>query len=192
MVGKTIKEVTTGGFHTCALDTSSKMYCWGLNSSGRLGGGLTSTLSNVPVAINMSGALAGKTIKQMSVEFSTSCVVASDNKVYCWGNNSKGQLGNGSTANSNVPVAVNMSGVLVGKTIKEVTTGGFHTCALDTSNKMYCWGLNSSGRLGGGLISTLSNVPVAVNMSGVLAGKTIKQMSTGYSSTCVIASDNRA
>jgi len=191
LAGKTIKQISAGENHTCVIASDDRAYCWGGNKNGQLGNGSTAN-SNVPVAVNMSGVLAGKTIKQMSVEFSTSCVVASDNKVYCWGNNSKGQLGNGSTANSNVPVAVNMSGVLAGKTIKEVTTGGFHTCALDTSNKMYCWGLNSSGRLGGGLTSTLSNVPVAVNMSGVLAGKTIKQMSTGYSSTCAIASDDRA
>ena len=191
LAGKTIKQISAGENHTCAIASDNRAYCWGSNKNGQLGNGSTAD-SNGPVAVNMSGALAGKTIKQMSVEFSTSCVVASDNRAYCWGSNKNGQLGNGSTADSRVPVAVNTSGVLVGKTIKEVTTGGFHTCALDTSSKMYCWGLNSSGRLGGGLTSILSNVPVAVNMSGALAGKTIKQMSTGYSSTCAIASDNRA
>ena len=191
LAGKTIKQISAGENHTCAIASDNRAYCWGSNKNGQLGNGSTAD-SRVPVAVNTSGVLVGKTIKQMSVEFSTSCVVASDNRAYCWGSNKNGQLGNGSTADSRVPVAVNTSGVLVGKTIKEVTTGGFHTCALDTSSKMYCWGLNSSGRLGGGLTSILSNVPVAVNMSGALAGKTIKQMSTGYSSTCAIASDNRA
>ena len=189
--GKTIKQISAGENHTCAIASDNRAYCWGSNKNGQLGNGSTAN-SNVPVAVNTSGVLVGKTIKQISVEFSTSCVVASDNRAYCWGSNKNGQLGNGSTADSRVPVAVNTYGVLVGKTIKEVATGGFHTCALDTSSKMYCWGLNSSGRLGGGLTSILSNVPVAVNMSGALAGKTIKQMSTGYSSTCAIASDNRA
>ena len=191
LAGKTIKQISAGENHTCAIASDNRAYCWGSNKNGQLGNGSTAD-SNVPVAVNMSGALAGKTIKQMSVEFSTSCVVASDNRAYCWGSNKNGQLGNGSTADSRVPVAVNTSGVLVGKTIKEVTTGGFHTCALDTSSKMYCWGLNSSGRLGGGLTSILSNVPVAVNMSGALAGKTIKQMSVEFSTSCVVASDNRA
>ena len=191
LAGKTIKQISAGENHTCAIASDNRAYCWGSNKNGQLGNGSTAD-SNVPVAVNMSGALAGKTIKQMSVEFSTSCVVASDNRAYCWGSNKNGQLGNGSTADSRVPVAVNTSGVLVGKTIKEVTTGGFHTCALDTSSKMYCWGLNSSGRLGGGLTSIMSNVPVAVNMSGALAGKTIKQMSVEFSTSCVVASDNRA
>ena len=191
LAGKTIKQISAGENHTCAIASDNRAYCWGSNKNGQLGNGSTAD-SRVPVAVNMSGALAGKTIKQMSTGYSSTCAIASDNRAYCWGSNKNGQLGNGSTADSRVPVAVNTSGVLVGKTIKEVTTGGFHTCALDTSSKMYCWGLNSSGRLGGGLTSILSNVPVAVNMSGALAGKTIKQMSTGYSSTCAIASDNRA
>ena len=190
LAGKTIKQISAGENHTCAIASDNRAYCWGSNKNGQLGNGSTAD-SRVPVAVNMSGALAGKTIKQMSVEFSTSCVVASDNRAYCWGSNKNGQLGNGSTADSRVPVAVNTSGVLVGKTIKEVTTGGFHTCALDTSSKMYCWGLNSSGRLGGGLTSILSNVPVAVNMSGVLAGKTIKQILAGGDHGCVVASDDK-
>ena len=191
LAGKTIKQISAGENHTCAIASDNRAYCWGSNKNGQLGNGSTAD-SRVPVAVNTSGVLAGKTIKQISAGENHTCAIASDNRAYCWGSNKNGQLGNGSTADSRVPVAVNTSGVLVGKTIKEVTTGGFHTCALDTSSKMYCWGLNSSGRLGGGLTSILSNVPVAVNMSGALAGKTIKQMSTGYSSTCAIASDNRA
>ena len=190
LAGKTIKQISVGEYHTCAVASDDKAYCWGSNNNGQLGNGST-TSSRVPVAVNMSGVLAGKTIKQISVEFSTNCVVASDNKTYCWGGNSNGQLGNDSLTNSNIPVAVNTSGVLAGKTIKQVNTGGFHTCALDISSKMYCWGLNVNGRLGSSLTSVLSKVPVAVNMSGLLAGKIIKQMSVGYSSNCVVASDNK-
>ena len=98
----------------------------------------------------------------------------------------KGQLGNNSTANSSVPVKVDTSGVLAGKTIKQISTGHYHTCAVASDDKMYCWGENNNGELGNG--STVdSRVPVAVNMTGVLAGKTIKQISTGPSyHTCVM------
>ena len=187
LAGKTIKQVNTGGFHTCALAISSKMYCWGLNVNGRLGSSLTSVLSKVPVAVNMSGLLAGKIIKQMSVGYSSNCVVASDNKVYCWGGNNNGQLGNGSTANSRVPVAVNMSGVLAGKTIKQISAGGDHSCVIASDDKLYCWGFNSNGELGNNS-SVSSSVPVAVNTDGVLAGKVIKQMSAGFSNTCAVDS----
>ena len=161
LVGKTIKEVTTGGFHTCALDTSSKMYCWGLNSSGRLGGGLTSTLSNVPVAVNMSGALAGKTIKQILAGGDHGCVVASDDKMYCWGLNNNGELGNNSSVNSSVPVAVNTDGVLAGKTIRQMSAGFSSTCAVDYEYNMYCWGYNDNGQLGNNSTNN-SRVPARV------------------------------
>lgn len=161
LVGKTIKEVTTGGFHTCALDTSSKMYCWGLNSSGRLGGGLTSILSNVPVAVNMSGALAGKTIKQILAGGDHGCVVASDDKMYCWGLNNNGELGNNSSVNSSVPVAVNTDGVLAGKTIRQMSAGFSSTCAVDSEYNMYCWGYNDNGQLGNNSTNN-SRVPARV------------------------------
>ena len=184
------KQSSASFYHSCAIALNGRAYCWGSGNSGKLGNGSTAS-SRIPVAVNTSGVLAGKTIKQISAGENHTCAIASDNRAYCWGSNKNGQLGNGSTADSRVPVAVNTSGVLVGKTIKEVTTGGFHTCALDTSSKMYCWGLNSSGRLGGGLTSILSNVPVAVNMSGALAGKTIKQILAGGDHGCVVASDDK-
>ena len=57
------------------------------------------------------------------------------------GGNSSGQLGNNSTINSGVPVAVNTSGVLAGKTIKQISAGSSHTCAIASDDKAYCWGV---------------------------------------------------
>ena len=186
LAGKTIKQISVGEYHTCAVASDDKAYCWGSNNNGQLGNGST-TSSRVPVAVNMSGVLAGKTIKQISVEFSTNCVVASDNKTYCWGGNSNGQLGNDSLTNSNIPVAVNTSGVLAGKTIKQISAGGDHSCVIASDDKLYCWGFNSNGELGNNS-SVSSSVPVAVNTDGVLAGKVIKQMSAGFSNTCAVDS----
>ena len=129
--------------------------------------------------------------KQTSGGWSRSCAIASDDKAYCWGYNSEGNLGNNSTANSKVPVAVNTSGVLAGKTIKQISAGSSHTCAIASDDKAYCWGSNDFGRLGNNSTAN-SRVPVAVNTSGVLAGKTIKQISAGGTHTCAIASDDKA
>jgi alpha-tubulin suppressor-like RCC1 family protein len=122
--------------------------------------------------------LAGKTITHISAgagatdggEAQHTCVAASG-KAYCWGYNSLGRLGDGTTTNSSVPVAVNTSGVMAGKVVSSVTTGYRHTCAV-ASGQAFCWGYNSLGRLGDGT-TTNSLVPVAVNISGVLAGKTV-------------------
>ena len=180
------KQSSASFYHSCAIVLNGRAYCWGSGNSGKLGNGSTAS-SRVPVAVNTSGVLAGKTIKQISAGENHTCAIASDNRAYCWGSNKNGQLGNGSTADSRVPVAVNTSGVLVGKTIKQILAGGDHGCVVASDDKMYCWGLNNNGELGNNS-SVNSSVPVAVNTDGVLAGKTIRQMSAGFSSTCAVDS----
>jgi alpha-tubulin suppressor-like RCC1 family protein len=81
-------------------------------------------------------------------------------KAYCWGGNANGQLGNSSTINSSVPVAVTTSGVLSGKTVTQVSTGQPFTCAVDAAGAAYCWGANGSGQLGNST-NFQSLVPVA-------------------------------
>ena len=185
------RQIGSGeGSRACAISLSNRAYCWGSGSSGQLGNNST-TNSSIPVAVNTTGVLAGKTIKQISAGSLYTCAVASDNKAYCWGRGDLGQLGNNSTTNSSIPVAVNTTGVLAGKTIKQISAGSFHTCAIASDNKAYCWGSGTSGQLGNNLY-TNSSIPVAVNTTGVLAGKTIKQISAGTSHTCAIASDDKA
>lgn len=71
-----------------------------------------------------------------------------------------GALGNGSTADSHIPVSVNMSGILAGKVIRRISIGAFHTCVYATDNKIYCWGSNNYGQLGNNSTAN-SGVPVA-------------------------------
>ena len=165
LAGKTAKAISVGHSGTaCIIASDDLPYCWGGNSYGELGNGANTTVA-LPVAVNTSGALAGKTIKQISAGSNTTCAIASDNHVYCWGNNSYGQLGNGSTTNSNVPVAVSTAGVLNGKNLSKVAVNnnsGLDVCAIDTAGKMYCWGYNDleTNALGGSDNSMNSSVPV--------------------------------
>jgi alpha-tubulin suppressor-like RCC1 family protein len=153
--GKTITQVTAGWYHTCALDSTGKAYCWGWNSSGQLGTGNATYYSNVPVAVqsnNPTDALYGKTITQITASNLHTCALDSTGKTYCWGYNYYGQLGTGNaTYYSNVPVAVQSNDptdALYGKTITQITAGWYHTCALDSTGKAYCWGENYYGQLG--------------------------------------------
>jgi len=191
LAGKTIASISVGGSHSCVVASDNQAYCWGYNTDGQLGNNSTSN-SAVPVAVDTSGVLAGKTIASISAGGSHSCVIASDNQAYCWGSSSLGQVGNNSTASSLVPVAVDTSGVLAGKTVLSIKTGSQrHTCAIASDNQVYCWGSNNIGQLGDS--STIGRlVPVAVDTSGVLAGKTVLSVSSGNLHTCGIASDNQA
>ncbi|MET0791108.1 MAG: protease pro-enzyme activation domain-containing protein [Polyangiaceae bacterium] len=94
-----------------------------------------------------------------------SCAVRSDGTVHCWGDNSSGQLGDGTMTQRNSPVKVPL-------TIRalQVTTGGAHTCALLADQTVSCWGSNSDGELGNGTTGfpVLSPAPVQ-GLTGVTA-----------------------
>jgi alpha-tubulin suppressor-like RCC1 family protein len=185
--GKTVTQISVGKYLTCALTSDGMAYCWGSNSNGSLGDG-TNTDSDVPVAVNTSGVLSGKTITEISAGDGHACALTSDGMAYCWGWNNWGQLGNGNGTNSNVPVAVDMSGALSGKIVTQIATGSVFTCALTSEGLPYCWGSDWNGQLGNGNPLTASNVPVAVTISGALSGKTITQVSTGASEACALTS----
>jgi alpha-tubulin suppressor-like RCC1 family protein len=186
LAGKTVTTISAGTLHTCAV-ADGKAYCWGANFYGRLGNNSTIG-SKVPVAVDATGVLAGKTITAITAGEAHTCAVA-DGQAYCWGWNGYGQLGDDSTTNSQVPVAVNTTGVLVDKAAAAISAGYAHSCAV-AEGRAYCWGFNSSGQLGNAS-TTNSQVPVAVNAVGVLAGKTVTEISAGGLHTCAVA-DGRA
>jgi len=173
-LGSGIKTISAGLSHTCALTSSGAVKCWGNNEKGGLGNG-TNTSSNVPV--NVSGLGSG--ISAISAGGRHTCALASSGAVKCWGDNEKGELGNGTNTDSNVPV--NVSGLGTG--IRAISAGGMHTCALTSSGAVKCWGSNENGRLGNGT-NTDSNVPV--NVSGLSSG--ISAISAGNFHTCALTS----
>ena len=189
--GKVANTVAFGPNTGCAVVSSGYLYCWGSGTSGQLGNGINSS-SPVPVAVVMDGALEGKTVKSVAIGQTHTCVIASDDKAYCWGAGTDGRLGNNGTASSPVPVAVNTSGVLAGKTIKAISGSGHHMCVLDIDGKAYCWGKNNVGQLGTGTTSALSPVPVAVITSGVLNGKELRSITGSMEFSCTVSYDNKA
>jgi alpha-tubulin suppressor-like RCC1 family protein/uncharacterized protein YjdB/pimeloyl-ACP methyl ester carboxylesterase len=99
--GKTFTMLAGGGLHACALATDGKAWCWGVNTSGELGdGSLTSSKTLVAVA----GGLTFQQIVSSPGGNHTCGITTSD--TYCWGLNGTGQLGDGTTANRNLPVQV--------------------------------------------------------------------------------------
>jgi len=181
--GLTIKKIASQYYHGCVVASDDNVYCFGRNVEGQLGNG-NNTQSNAPVAVDRSGVLSGKTVKMIADgrSYGHTCVIASDNKGYCWGWNYAGQLGNSSAVDSNVPVAVNMTGVLSGKTLKTIVSGQGHTCAIATDDLLYCWGNYAVGS---------STSPAAVT-TGLLSGKTFTFLAAGENSTCAIASSGSA
>lgn len=189
LTGKTIKSFEKGENFVCAIASDDLAYCWGNGSSGHLGGN-TGADSLEPIPVDRTGVLSGKKINSLTIYSETVCVIADDLKAYCWGNGFDGQLGDGVTFVSDVPVAVSTAGVLNNKTIKKISIMEKMVCVIANDDLMYCWGDNTSGQLGDGT-TNFTPTPVAVNMSGVLTGKTIKNFTSNSYTTCAIASDDK-
>ncbi len=161
--GSTILQIIAANSHTCAVASNNQAYCWGNGSSGRLGNGSTSDHST-PVAVSQGVRPSGSTVLGIKAG-SASCLIASDNRVYCWGKGDDGRLGNGSTSSQNTPVMVDTAGDLKDKDVDSITVGDSHTCAV-AEGWAYCWGDNASGEIGDGLTAD-RNKPVAVVRSTI-------------------------
>ena len=176
-------QVSAGGQFTCGVTTDSLAYCWGFNIYGSLGTGFNSgpdycydeaSCSTRPVAV-----VGGLRFRNLSTGGLYTCGVTSARRAYCWGSNSFGQLGDGTTSNRNTPVAV-----LGGRRFRQVSAGFGHTCGVATDSLAYCWGSNSSGQLGDGTTSN-RNTPVPV-----YGGRHFRQVSAGDYHTCGITIAN--
>jgi alpha-tubulin suppressor-like RCC1 family protein len=137
----------------CAELSSETVDCWGANFAGELGDG-TTTESTVPVAV--TGISTASAISDDGAE--SYCALLTSAAVDCWGYNGFGQLGDGATTNSSVPVAV--SGISTAVSIVSDSENSY--CAVVGSGGVDCWGANNSGELGNGT-TTSSSIPVAVS-----------------------------
>jgi len=173
-----VVAVNAGREHTCALTGNGGVKCWGGNSEGQLGNGVFGGFSATPLPVDVVGLTSG--VAAISAGWEHTCALISGG-LKCWGRNSVGQLGNGTSGNttdSNVPVDV--SGLASG--VVAVSAGEDHTCAV-ISGGLNCWGENDEGELGDGT-NTDSNVPVDV--SGLASG--VVAVSAGYDHTCALIS----
>jgi alpha-tubulin suppressor-like RCC1 family protein len=174
-----ITAVTTGGAHTCALTGSGSVYCWGNNFSGQLGDG-TATDAHTPVAVVAIGRNGAAKASQVAAGHDHTCALVVGT-VLCWGDNSAGQLGNGTNVASKTPVAVD--GIT---TATEIAAGDAHTCALLAGGTVDCWGYDLNGQLGGGDGSNgESTLPVSV-----IGITTAAAIAAGSAHTCALLADN--
>ena len=183
----------SGNHRTLCAIANSRAWCWGSNLEGEAGVKYDASGRPIrtPTKVYDSGVLKNKNITDISSGTFHTCAVA-EKRVYCWGYNQWGQLGNNSTAKSYMPVAVNTSGVLKNKDISEVQVGARHTCAR-SGNDIFCWGLRQDGELGDGKTTPeISSIPVAVlKEPGKLDNTWIKNIISGDFHSCALTMNGK-
>ncbi len=150
-------DIGAGGGHTCAVRASGRVVCWGAGGNGQLGDGRIASSRPRPTAV---GALVERA-EHVTAGSAHTCALAASGSVWCWGGNSAGQLGDGTTTQRLAPVR---AGTLTD--VVRVEAAGQSTCAIRASGATFCWGENASGQLGDGtttnrLVPTLVALPRA-------------------------------
>lgn len=158
-------KVAQGGFHACAILTGGSVKCWGSNSAYQLGDGTTTqrstpvTVSGIFDAVDIDAGQ--RTASQGGDGFTCLVTVSGGNQLKCWGNDTYGQLGDGTTGGT-ITSPTNVAGV---NNVTKVVTGAINTCALNSSGTVQCWGYGPYGTIGNGSLTT-SPTPKTVSSIG--------------------------
>jgi alpha-tubulin suppressor-like RCC1 family protein len=165
-----IDEVSVGNSSACAISNANNLYCWGSNSSGQLG---DSSVKSSTLQLNKVSSDAS--FSKVAVGYRHACAVTDTGLVYCWGDNSRLQLGS-TGADSKIPKAVPGIGTAV-----SIAVGDYHSCAQLQDGAISCWGDNSKRQINASTTTQLS--PSSLVLTGSVRG-----YSLGSFNTCLLTS----
>jgi alpha-tubulin suppressor-like RCC1 family protein len=177
--GHKFSQITFGLEHACALSyPDGKAWCWGLNNEGQLGIGTNDFVAHsTPLAVS-----GGLTFRRLAAGEYHSCGVTTNNKVYCWGRNTDGQLGDGTLTRRKAPKLV--PGTL---SFVWVDAGGNTTCAVTNDSHAYCWGYGKYGQRGDGSVTERVSSP-----KPVFGGHLFLRVTQSGSHGCAVTASNQA
>ncbi len=193
-VGGPLTRIAAGGAHTCGTTINGALRCWGRNEQGQLGyGNLDNIGDDEPAGLAGDASIIpmglGPLTKAIDVTAGVShtCALFETGDVLCWGDNSLGQLGIGSTAflgDDELPST--MPPIELPAKAVAITAGGAHTCALLEDGDAYCWGSNGFGQLGYGNINDIGDDEPATAGGPLDLGGAIVQIDGGFFHTCAL------
>jgi len=143
-----------------AVFSNGAYYDWGYNAAGQLGDG-TTTNSDVPVQVALPAAARQVFQGGSGPKNGQTVAILANGTVWAWGDNDRGQLGNGTRVSSTVPLRVD---VPEGVSFVKVSSGGYASYAIDRLGRLWAWGDNKSGQLGTGSRTRIATKPVSVGL----------------------------
>jgi alpha-tubulin suppressor-like RCC1 family protein len=195
----TATKTAIGVSHTCAIVNTGQVKCWGRNNFGQLGLGDTTTRGNsiadMGDALSFVSLGSGRTAKEIALGHQHTCAILDNDQVKCWGNNTYGQLGYGTTAHrgdgaGEMGDALGYVDLGTGRTAKQIAAGTWFSCAILDNDTVKCWGRNDRGQLGQGNTTTRGDgggeMGDSLAVTALGTGRTAKAIGLGDTTACVI------
>ena len=152
-------QIVAGTSSTCALLVDGTLECWGSNLQGQLGNGTTDSTAHPNQVDTPTQAVE---IVQISSYLSThACAISASGKIYCWGDNQSGQLGDLTRVQRTRPTLTSE----IRSGAQQVVVGSGHTCALSNDHEIFCWGANNAGQLATSTPNS-SALPLPITLPG--------------------------
>lgn len=164
--------IAAGSFHAMAVLADGTMVAWGRNGLGQLGTGETGGTATSPArVVAPAGSAFLDRVTAIEAGNKFSIALRSDGTVFAWGDDTDGQLGNGSvTGAKNRPGTVlDTDGRSPLARVVAISAGKFHGLAMRADGTGVSWGTNASGELSAG---TMANAPVPVPVLASGSGMT--------------------
>jgi alpha-tubulin suppressor-like RCC1 family protein len=189
-----IVSVSIGSYHCLATSSLGKVFAWGSDSSGRLGNGANGNASSPEnITANFDDLNANEKICMISSGSTHSIALTTLGKVFAWGSDGSGQLGNGganSNANSPENITASFAGLATGEIVTSIAAGGSHSLALTSLGKVFAWGGDSYGQLGNGGANSNANSPenITASFAGLATGEIVTSIAAGESHSLALTS----
>jgi alpha-tubulin suppressor-like RCC1 family protein len=186
-IGGTVTQISAGTNHTCALLDTGNVRCWGLGTNGRLGYGNTNTIGDDETPASAGDVNVGGVVTQISARGNSTCALLNTGNIRCWGSATSGKLGYGNIndiGDNETPASA--GDVNVGGTVKEISVGGSHTCALLTTSNIRCWGNGFGGMLGYGGSVNIGDDETPASIGDVNVGGAVRKITLGANHTCAL------
>lgn len=136
----TFSSIAVGGQHSCAVSTSAVPYCWGSNYEGQIGDSSGVGYDGAPAKVN-----GGLHATRIVAGEEHSCALLTNDQLWCWGYDERGQLGDGNATSPLQPSRISTPAPFV-----VLSAGNYDTCALTSAGQAYCWGSNQNAQDGTG------------------------------------------
>ncbi|RBP98765.1 hypothetical protein CRD59_07360 [Bifidobacterium xylocopae] len=143
--------ISAGGWHSLAIDNQGHAYSWGGNNYGQLGNGSRDPFNSIiphPTPTRVTDPTPNTTWTTISAGYTHNLAIDNNAHAYSWGDNSDGQLGNGSRDYNPHPTPARVTDPTANTTWTTISAGWYHNLAIDNNAHAYSWGDNSDGQLG--------------------------------------------